>query len=73
MDGKGRATDNIAIERFFRSYKWERRYLMYPETVSEVKSITREYIQHYNYERGHQRFDYKTPAEIYCDTAQNAA
>ncbi len=40
MDGKGRATDNIAIERFFRSYKWERLYLMYPETVSEVKAIT---------------------------------
>lgn len=64
MDGKGRATDNIAIERFFRSYKWERLYLMYPETVSEVKALTKEYINHYNYERGHQSYDYKTPAEM---------
>lgn len=65
MDGRGRATDNIAIERFFRSYKWERLYLMYPETVFEVKSITKEYVQTYNYKRGHQSYNYQTPAEIY--------
>lgn len=73
MGGKGRATDNIAIERFFRSYKWERLYLMYPETVSEIKTITREYIQHYNYDRGHQSYNYKTPAEIYYATVEKAA
>lgn len=73
MDGKGRATDNIAIERFFRSYKWERLYLMYPETVSEVKALTKEYINHYNYERGHQSYDYKTPAEIYFGFVANSA
>ncbi len=73
MDGKGRATDNIAIERFFRSYKWERLYLMYPETVSKVKAITREYIKHYNYERDHQRYGYKTPAEIYMNSVKDAA
>ncbi len=73
MDGKGRATDNIAIERFFRSYKWERLYLMYPETVTEVKTITRDYIQYYNFERGHQSFDYKTPAEVYFNAAENVA
>ena len=65
MDGKGRATDNIAIERFFRSYKWERLYLMYPETIAEVKSITKEYIENYNFNRGHQSFEYKIPADIY--------
>jgi putative transposase len=64
MDGKGRATDNIAIERFFRSYKWERVYIMQPETVTEVKSITREYMKHYNYERGHQSYGYKTPLNL---------
>lgn len=73
MDGKGRATDNIAIERFFRSYKWERLYLMYPETVSEVKDITKEYINNYNYNRGHQSYDYKTPAEIYFSNVNTAA
>lgn len=65
MDGRGRATDNIAIERFFRSYKWEPLYFMYPETVFEVKSITKEYVQTYNYKRGHQSYNYQTPAEIY--------
>ncbi len=73
MDGKGRATDNIAIERFFRSYKWECLYLMYPETVAEVKSITKDYVQHYNFERGHQRFDYKTPAEVYFHANEDVA
>lgn len=73
MDGKGRARDNIAIERFFRSFKWERLYLMYPETVNEVKSIAKEYIHHYNNDRGHQSYNYKTPAEIYFSGIKNAA
>jgi putative transposase len=73
MDGKGRATDNIVIERFFRSYKWERLYLMYPETVSEVKQITNEYMETYNYKRGHQSHEYRTPADIYFTTNNQAA
>ncbi|MFT9488442.1 MAG: integrase core domain-containing protein [Tepidibacillus sp.] len=73
MDGKGRATDNIAIERFFQSYKWERLYLMYPETVTEVKKITKEYIENYNFNRGHQSYDYKTPADIYYGNLKSAA
>lgn len=73
MDGKGRATDNIAIERFFRSYKWERLYLLYPENVTEVKTMTKEYIPKYNHERGHQRHGYKTPADIYFENQTLAA
>ena len=73
MDGKGRATDNIAIERFFRSYKWERLYLMYPETIQDVKDITNEYMETYNYERGHQRHEYLTPADIYFDISNQVA
>ena len=73
MDGKGRATDNIAIERFFRSYKWERLYLHLPETVKEVKILTKEYIEHYNFTRPHQSYDYKTPAEMYYQTNELAA
>ena len=65
MDGRGRATDNIRIERFFRSFKWERLYLLRPETVREVKEMTAEYMAHYNFERGHQGLDYATPHEIY--------
>lgn len=55
------------------SIKWERLYLMYPETVSEVKAITREYTKHYNYERGHQSYGCKTPAEIYMNSVEDAA
>jgi putative transposase len=73
MNGKGRATDNIAIERFFRSYKWERIYLMYPETVAEVKELTKDYIAKYNNKRGHQSFGYKTPAYIYHQNKEVAA
>ena len=73
MDGKGRATDNIMIERFFRSYKWERLYLLNPETVQEVKELTKEYMNRYNYERGHQSHGYKTPSEMYYSTKKIAA
>ncbi len=73
MDGKGRATDNIAIERFFRSFKWERLYLMCPETVIEVKLITKEYMNTYNYHRDHQRHQYRTPAEIFFNHEKKVA
>ncbi|WP_408631307.1 integrase core domain-containing protein [Marinisporobacter balticus] len=65
MDGKGRATDNIMIERFFRSFKWERLYVLCPETVREVKDMTKAYMKCYNYERGHQGLDNYTPSDLY--------
>jgi len=65
MDGKGRALDNQRIERFFRSYKWEKLYLEDYETGHQLKKITQEYIEHYNNKRPHQSLDYKTPAEYY--------
>lgn len=73
MDGKGRATDNIAIERFFRSYKWERLYLIRPETVKEVKDMTKEYMYRYNNGRIHQSLNGCTPAEKYNVKMENAA
>jgi len=71
MDGKGRARDNARTERFFRSYKWERLYLESPETVLELKQMTKNYIEHYNWHRPHQSLGYATPASIYY--AQNDA
>ncbi|MEG6571577.1 IS3 family transposase [[Clostridium] cellulosi] len=65
MDGKGRALDNQRIERFFRSYKWEKLYLEDCETGHQLRQITREYIEYYNNWRPHQSLDYKTPAEYY--------
>lgn len=65
MDGKGRAKDNARTERFFRSYKWERLYLFYPETVRELKQMTRNYMNHYNWRRPHQSLGDQTPASVY--------
>jgi putative transposase len=65
MDGKGRAKDNARTERFFRSYKWERLYLLYPETVPELKQMTKSYIGHYNWNRPHQSLQYQVPATVH--------
>ena len=65
MDGKGRALDNQRVERFFRSYKWEKLYLEECETGQQLRQITKEYVEHYNYRRPHQSLHYKTPAKYY--------
>ena len=65
MDGKGRALDNQRIERFFRSYKWEKLYLEECETGYELRRLTKEYIEEYNNERPHQSLNYQTPAAYY--------
>jgi putative transposase len=70
MDGKGRALDNQRIERFFRSYKWEKLYLEDYETGHQLRDITKEYIEHYNNKRPHQSLEYKTPAEYYNSRVQ---
>ena len=78
MDGKGRATDNIAIERFWRSAKCERIYLNEYNTINELKQDIKSYIDFYNYYRFHQTLNYKRPMEVYdesrykrvvCDTS----
>ena len=68
-----KATDNIMIERFFRSFKWERLYLLYPETVREVKEVAQEYMAHCNYARDHQGLDYVTPSSTYFHPNEIAA
>ncbi|SHI98523.1 Transposase InsO and inactivated derivatives [Dethiosulfatibacter aminovorans DSM 17477] len=65
MDGKGRALDNICIERFWRSLKWEKLYLEEYSNGRQLKRLIDEYILHYNTNRPHQTFDYTTPAKIY--------
>lgn len=65
MDGKGRATDNAHIERFWRSVKWEELNLHELQTFAEVQKKIREYIRRYNYERPHQSLNYKTPSEVH--------
>ena len=65
MDGKGRALDNIFIERFWRSIKYEEVYLHDYETVQEARDGLKHYIEYYNNERQHQSLGYLTPAEVY--------
>lgn len=67
MDGRGRALDNIFIERFWRSIKYELIYLMELNTVIEARSNIGQYMGFYNNERPHQSLNYKTPAEIYLN------
>jgi putative transposase len=68
MDGKGRATDNIAIERFWRSVKVERIYLNQYNTIKELKEDVTDYMQFYNYRRFHETLDYKKPMNVYFDS-----
>ena len=65
MDGKGRALDNVFIERFWRSIKQEKIYRLDLETVEEAKKAIKEYINFYNKQRPHQSLDYKTPEEVH--------
>ena len=65
MDGKGRALDNIYIERFWRSLKYENIYLQDYQTVQDLQKGLAAYIEFYNKERIHQALSYKTPAMIY--------
>jgi len=65
MTSKGRATDNIAIERFFRTAKSERIYLREYDTIQELKDDIKNYIHFYNFYRYHQTLGYKRPMEVY--------
>ncbi|WP_422784888.1 IS3 family transposase [Ruminiclostridium cellulolyticum] len=68
MDGKGQALDNICIERFWRSLKWEKLYLEEYSTPKQLRNIIQEYIAYYNIYRPHQTLEYRTPGEVYYRT-----
>lgn len=65
MDGKGRAWDNIFIERFWRSLKYEDVYLKDYSIPREARLGIGDYMEFYNHGRPHQALEYKTPAEVY--------
>ena len=65
MDGKGRAMDNIMVERLWRTVKYEEVYLRDYENVSELKKALKTYFDFYNNIRPHQTFGGRTPSEIY--------
>lgn len=65
MDGRGRAFDNIFIERLWRSVKYEDLYLKSYDNVPLLDRGLADYFLFYNGERPHQALDYRTPADIY--------
>lgn len=65
MDGRGRALDNIYVERLWRSVKYEEIYLKSYEDLVELKDSVKRYFKFYNERRFHQSLEYATPDEIY--------
>ncbi|PHS35765.1 MAG: hypothetical protein COB07_12915 [Sulfurovum sp.] len=73
MDGKGRATDNICIERFWRSIKYEEIYLNEYKNIKVLRKAIENYMTKYNSKRLHSAIDYKTPNEVYYNYINNLA
>lgn len=65
MDGKSRWADNIMIERWFRSFKYEEAYLTQYSCLKEARTAIAAYIHTYNFERKHSAIGYETPAYRY--------
>jgi putative transposase len=66
MDGKGSWRDNVFLERFWRTVKYEEVYLIAYETVAEARSSIRRYLEFYNGQRPHSALDRRTPDQAYC-------
>jgi len=67
MDGKGRALDNVFVERLWRSVKYEEIYPRGYESLKEVQQGLKKYFYFYNEKRPHQGLEYRTPAEVYFE------
>ena len=65
MDGRGRCMDNIFIERFWRSLKYEDIYLKSYETIPELTQGLDTYFNYYTHQRPHQALADQTPAEVH--------
>lgn len=70
MDGKGRAIDNIPIERFWRTLKYEEVYLKSYENVEEARKEIMAYIQWYNHQRPHSRLDKLSPWNVMSQSTE---
>jgi len=65
MDGKGRCTDNIFVERLWRTVKYEEVYLKAYTDGRQAKTELEAYFRFYNAQRPHQTLGYRTPAEVF--------
>jgi putative transposase len=64
-DGRGRALDNVFIERLWRTVKYEEVFLHDYADVAELIAALKRYFRFYNHERPHQSLENRTPAEVY--------
>jgi putative transposase len=67
MDGRGRAIDNVFIERLWRSVKYEEVYLKDYADGWEAEASLADYFRFYNDQRIHQALDYRTPSVVYAE------
>ena len=65
MDGRGRALDNVFVERLWRTVKYEDIYIKLYDLVPELVAGLTAYFRFYDEERPHQSLDYRTPGEVY--------
>lgn len=65
MDGKGRALDNMFIERLWRSLKYEEVYLKHYQSLREAQAELSVYFRFYNTDRPHQSLNNRTPEQVY--------
>jgi putative transposase len=73
MNGKGRSIDNIVIERFFRTLKYNCIFINDFKDVTELKGGINNYMDKYNNQRFHSSIRYQKPMNVYRDYLQNAA
>ena len=67
MNGKGRSIDNIAIERFFRTLKYDEIYINDYQSVSHLRNSIAKYMYFYNFNRFHSALGYKKPMNVYLE------
>jgi putative transposase len=72
MDGKGRWCDNVFVERFWRSLKYEEVYLHAYESVSEARAKIGRYIEFFNERRPHSSLKAQTPDQVYFNRPPEA-
>ena len=73
MDGRGRALDNIFVERLWRSVKYQNVYIKGYETIQQAQEGLEEYFHYYNHERYHQSLQKERPWDVYTGQVRLAA
>jgi putative transposase len=73
MDGRGRALDNVFIERLWRTVKYEEIYPKEYENGWTLETGLSDYFEFYGHQRPHSSLGYHTPAEVYFEAAQASA